>query len=335
MPHGSSKSIDDELEARFARRLGRLPEAFRRGTRPLVVAFSHGADSTALLTLLHRWQRSEPTSRPPVEALTIDHGLRPASADEARRAAQFCEALGVPITILSVQPRRASETHARELRYDAFREHAARRNARAILLAHHAGDQRETVLHRILRGTGPLGLCGMPDRRRLDVGGRCALLRPLLREEPAALRTWLRQQGATWIEDPTNADPRHTIRNRLRLEVVPGLANTKRVDALITEARAFRRAVHRELGASGPHLDILDASTVRLGATPGSSPWAIEQAILLALEALELRRPTRPLLRRTVRLFEPTTTTGKRAQSTGHWTAIRERHAVVLRADAR
>src|SRR3990172_5305831 len=153
----------------------------------------------------------------------------PPDAGEAAGGAPAAP-LGVPARAVRVDPRAARaagpsrdrptlQEAARELRYAALQRMAEEAGAGCIATAHTADDQAETVLLRLLRGTGPDGLAGIPERSR---DGR--IVRPLLRVWRAELAAFASAQGLVWREDASNAKPDYT-RNRLRLHWLPGLAS--------------------------------------------------------------------------------------------------------------
>lgn len=148
-----------------------------------------------------------------LSALHIHHGLSANGDAWADSCASVCRALGIPLAVLRVDvPRRGGEgieAAARRVRHKAFQDHPAD----WILLAHHANDQAETILHNLLRGAGVRGAAGMPAVR-----GR--LLRPLLSLARPALVEYARRHQLVWIEDESNADRRYT-RNFLRAEILP------------------------------------------------------------------------------------------------------------------
>ncbi len=185
---------------------------------PVCVAFSGGADSTALLALL--------AGDPLVSAVHVHHGIRGAEAD---RDEAFCrdlaERLHVPLTVLRIDaPALAAargvslETAARDGRYEAILAHMRENHVPILATAHHANDQLETVLQHLLRGSGLGGLCGIPPCRMLD--GTHAVVRPLLAVSREELRAFLQQNHLPYVEDSSNGEPCCT-RNRLRLEVLP------------------------------------------------------------------------------------------------------------------
>lgn len=179
------------------------------------VAYSGGMDSTVLLHLAHA------ARLPNLSAIHIHHGLQASADGWAAQCQAQCAALGVPLQLVQVtvdaQHPQGPEAAAREARYAALREQLP---AGAVLLtAHHAGDQAETILLRLLRGTGVEGLAAMSMHSAL---GEHTLWRPLLRTSREALLDYAECHGLQWIEDPHNRNPRYA-RSWLRAEVMPAL----------------------------------------------------------------------------------------------------------------
>jgi tRNA(Ile)-lysidine synthase len=188
-----------ELTARFGRALDLL---VARGVR-LGIAVSGGPDSLALLLL-------GAAARPGlVEAATVDHSLRPESRAEAENVAALCERLGVPHSILTVEwkqkPETAIQERARKARYALLGAWAREKGLGALLTGHHADDQAETLIMRLLRGAGVKGLAGMRRISRAP-GTKLALVRPLLDWRHAELEKLCADAGALPVEDPSNAD---------------------------------------------------------------------------------------------------------------------------------
>ena len=178
-----------------------------------MVAFSGGLDSRVLLHLACALQQ-------PVRAVHVHHGLQPGANAWAGHCRQVCQALGVDLTVRHVAPQpagRGLEAAAREARYACFAD--ALRADECLLTAHHADDQLETVLLRLMRGTGPDGLAGIARWRAFGAGW---LVRPLLDYPRAGLAEYARRQGLEWVEDPSNAALEQD-RNYLRAEVIPRL----------------------------------------------------------------------------------------------------------------
>ena len=184
---------------------------------PVCVAFSGGADSTALLGLL----AGVPALKGRLRALHIDHGLNPHSRAWARACAQSARALHVPFASRRLSLTRVRgqslEAQARAGRY-ALLAQALHPDER-LLTAHHLEDQVETLLLQLLRGAGLPGLAAMPARAKL---GRGFLLRPLLGVSRAQLLEWVRARGLAHLEDPSNRDE-GLDRNYLRHRVLPAL----------------------------------------------------------------------------------------------------------------
>lgn len=174
----------------------------------IALAVSGGADSMAMLLLA---SAAFPGC---VVAATVDHGLRPEAADEAAMVAQLCAQLGVPhATLTPADPITGNnlQSQARAARYDALFGWMQQLDAYLLLTAHHADDQAETLLMRLNRASGVAGLSGIRPVRR-DIR---PVLRPLLGWRRTELRAIIAASGASWVDDPTNADPHHD-RTRFR-----------------------------------------------------------------------------------------------------------------------
>ena len=213
----SSSSIADP------RQVDQALDAFARQgpALPLAVAFSGGADSSALLlACAERWPGQ-------VVAWHVHHGLQAAADDFERHCVALCARLGVPLARRRVDarapPGQSPEDAARRLRYAAFEALAQADGTpgavRTLVVAQHADDQVETLLLALSRGAGLPGLAAMPMRWQR---GSLDCWRPLLAVPAPAIRAWLRARGEGWIEDPTNADVRYT-RNRIRARLLPAL----------------------------------------------------------------------------------------------------------------
>src|SRR5712691_3859412 len=178
----------------------------------LAVAVSGGADSLALCLLAWDWARRLGGS---LAALTVDHGLRAASAEEAAQVGDWLAARGIAHRILAWQPParlRNMQAAARAARYALLTEWCRAAGCLHLLTAHHREDQAETLLLRLARGSGLDGLAGMAASREAT---SCRLLRPLLSVPRDRLAATLRAAGQSWIEDPTNRDATYA-RARLR-----------------------------------------------------------------------------------------------------------------------
>lgn len=186
-------------------------------TLPLGVAFSGGADSTALLLAAHtRWPGQ-------VVALHVHHGLQAAADSFVQHCEALCHSLNIPLHVAHVDARPGSgqspEDAARSARYAALARLAQQHAVPQVLLAQHADDQVETLLLALSRGAGLPGLSAMSaafERHGTH------FLRPLLQVGSRVIRQWLKDAGVAWVEDPTNADTAYT-RNHIRLHLLPAL----------------------------------------------------------------------------------------------------------------
>jgi len=200
-----SHFVEDELHLSLA------------GSRVLV-GFSGGADSTALLLCLHYLA---PKLGFFLAAAHLDHQLRPSSGTEAAQCGAFCDALGIPFFCQccdvgwDTQGKPGIEEAAREARYASYDQIAARESCNWIATGHSANDLAEDILMRLIRGTGWPGLSGMEG---VDVGRR--LFRPLLLMPRVRIENFLSTLGIRWIEDESNTDMSF-FRNRVRSQILP------------------------------------------------------------------------------------------------------------------
>ncbi len=198
----------ESLQADFRKQLETL--GLLHPAAHLLVGVSGGCDS---ISLLHLLCFSSQKLRLRLTAAHFDHAMRPGSERDAHWVAGVCTAWEVVLVSERAARPLRSEQDARRGRYAFLRRTARDVGATHILTAHHADDQAETVLFRILRGTGLTGLSGIPAHAR-------GLVRPLLPFWRAELECYARARGLRWREDPTNRshDPR---RNFIRLELLP------------------------------------------------------------------------------------------------------------------
>lgn len=207
---------EQALEQWCERRLLEADEALNveEGVR-VAVAYSAGADSTALLLAAHhRWPGR-------VVALHVHHGLQAAADGFESHARDVCTLHGIALQVSRVQaahrPGESPEAAARDKRYATLASMALHEGASFVLLGQHADDQAETLLLALSRGAGLPGLASMAERfeRHGVLFGR-----PLLGVASATLRTWLQSAGHPFVDDPTNTDVRYT-RNRIRAVLMP------------------------------------------------------------------------------------------------------------------
>ena len=173
------------------------------GFSRVAVAVSGGSDSMALLRLVERW-RTQPNGPREIYALTVDHGLRPESADEARQVAMWCDAFKIPHQILQWsgdKPATGIQAKARSARYDLMSQWCRDAKVPVLMTAHTADDQAETVAMRRERTSTDRSLAAIwPENEWRGV----KLLRPLLGERRESLRGFLTGIGQVWLEDPSN-----------------------------------------------------------------------------------------------------------------------------------
>lgn len=234
--------------------------AFEPGL-PLAVAFSGGADSTALLlACAEKWPGQ-------VHAIHIHHGLQAAADDFEAHCRAVCAQLHVPLRVRKVDARHAPgqspEDAARRARYGAFealaREEFGALGIENMALAQHADDQVETLLLAMSRGAGLPGLSAMPSRwQRAGLSYH----RPLLRVRASDIRAWLTRRGQAWIEDPSNVNEQFT-RNRMRAQLWPAL------EAAFPQFRdTFARSAAHAAQAQAVLLEVAAEDLASVGCPP-------------------------------------------------------------------
>ena len=249
-------------------------------TLPLAVAYSGGADSSALLTACARKWPGQ------VHAVHVHHGLQAAADGFEQHCVAACALLGVPLMVRRVDARHAPgqspEEAARRIRYDTLGSVLQQEWGGAvqnIAIGQHADDQVETILLALSRGAGLPGLSAMPAQ--WERGG-VRWHRPLLGVPGAVIRRWLADQGVAWTEDPTNADAAFT-RNRIRARLLPALAET---------FPQFRETFARSAGHAAQAQDVLHEVALQDLASTGSPP-----------EIRALQRLSRPRQANALRLW--------------------------------
>ena len=253
-----------EAQAAFARF-----EAYSR----LALAVSGGPDSLALMQLAAEW-RAERGACPELHVLSVDHGLRATSRDEAEMVGRLARSLGLHHAILTWdrrgEARTALQARARAARYDLMAAYCHAQDIPALATAHTLDDQAETFVMRLKRGSGLDGLAAIPET---GVWAGIALHRPLLDLPKARLIATLSARGIGFVTDPSNADPRF---ERVRVRGSAGALETLGLtaEALALSARRLRRA--REALDHAAH-DFLAGNSE----TSKAGYAAIDQAALL------------------------------------------------------
>lgn len=209
-----------------------------RGART-VACVSGGPDSMAMLLALHALRVSP-------EVAFVDHGLRPEASTEGRFVETAAGRLGLRFHRLACEPTGPSEAAMRDARYAAL----ATLGPALLATGHTASDQAETVLMRMIRGTGTTGLAAIPPRRD-------SIVRPLIRVTREEVLAYLTDRGQPFLTDPTNAslDP---LRNRVRHVLLPLLAKDfqpRIVGALCRLADAARDERGFLEAAAAEHLE--------------------------------------------------------------------------------
>lgn len=265
----------------------------------LCVGLSGGRDSVVLLHLLSRLDLGAR-----LFAVHVHHGLSPNADAWKAFCTAYCRNLDVPLRIERVAVEGGTglglEAAARQARYAAF----ARCPADCLLLAHHQGDQAETLLFNLVRGAGVAGAAAMPVERRL---GGLRLLRPLLAVAREDIVAYAEENGLAWIEDESNADTGFS-RNFLRHAVMPVLAGRFPGAAVCLAAAAGHFAEAGELLTDLGELDwqaCADGDSLPLAALRRLSPARLKNLLRHRLRQLGWRAPAAARLNEFVRqLFE-------------------------------
>lgn len=242
------------------------------------VAVSGGSDSTALLHLLH--ERLKDMAGPRLVAVTVDHGLRASSAEEAARVAAFCAERGIVHRTMiwsGDKPKSGLQEAARNARYELLRDVALSFKTNVVLTAHNRDDQIETIRMRQRRATGR-GLSGMAAA--LLYRRDCWILRPLLDVRRMALQEVLEGAGISWIEDPSN-DDRRFERVRVRLEAHDEAANAELLSMVETMAEARRSESERLARFLHDNVVIHADMIAELPAVPEGLSDLLQQAVAL------------------------------------------------------
>lgn len=285
-PHTAGAAVartpDDLL--RIVRRTLEEDGGLPAGTHVLA-ACSGGADSVALVHLLARLSAER---RWRVSVGHVHHGLRTSADSDATFVAELARRLQLPFFVRRVEGLGGAnlEARARAARYAALADMAREAGAQAVATGHTLDDQAETVLLRLVRGTGLTGLSGIRPLRFLAPG--ITVVRPLLWCRRQALRDFISQEGETWREDETNLDPRYA-RNRIRARLMPILVAE---NPRFPEALAHLAEVVREEEAVWAEWV---GQTLRRLARPAEGGWTVPLQEFLHLPTGLQRRVLREL----------------------------------------
>lgn len=262
-------------ERRIAALLAPLEQA-----KGVLLAVSGGPDSTALLIMAAHWAAEG--GRPPVAVATVDHAMRAGSREEAEAAANLSRRLGLPHHLIEwrgAKPRSRIQERAREARYALLSACARAIGADFLVTAHHADDQAETVLFRLLRGSGVGGLRGMES---LVAHDGLTLSRPLLPLRKAELVAYCTANGVAFATDPSNADPRFA-RTQLRalgpLLAAEGLG-IEEIARLARRAARMEEAVAVQTKAAAARLGWTLAEAARDADALLAEPLEVAQRLL-------------------------------------------------------
>jgi tRNA(Ile)-lysidine synthase len=219
----------------------------------ILVGLSGGADSVCLLTMLNHMKTEYELT---VSAAYIEHGFRPAETPtEIAFCRELCSKLDVTFVTREIDPSTYAKKEglnrqeaSRELRYKSLKEIAAEKGCNRIALAHNADDQAETVLMRLIRGSGSLGLTGIPPVRK-------PFIRPLIRVSRMEIEEYLKNEGSEYVTDSSNMKDDY-LRNRLRHHLIPEIKKinpdfvdtvTRTTDIIMEEDRYFEIQVTKTL----------------------------------------------------------------------------------------
>jgi len=239
------------------------------GNGRLIIALSGGADSCALAHVIRKGSHARE-----MLCVHIDHGLDSDSAHRAKSAESIASELALPFVLerVNVSKYGNREAAARKARYQALANHMHQGDC--LLTAHHADDQVETIMLRLLRGAGPRGLAGISAIRAFENGW---LVRPLLAWNRAELQAYCRDHRLDWIEDPSNQEL-SADRNHLRHVVLP----------LLRERwPSLDLAVRRSGELAGRAADTLDQASTAILECNQASPGVLNANSIQALNRFQ------------------------------------------------
>ena len=261
-------------------RIDALFQPFARA-RALLLAVSGGPDSTALMLMAARWAAA--AGRPRMEVATVDHAMRAGSRGEAEGVAALARRLGLTHHLLEwrgPKPLSRIQERARLARYQLLGACAQEIGADFLLTAHHADDQAETVLFRLIRGSGIGGLGGMPSAAAKD---HVTLARPFLALRKAELVAFCEASGETYARDPSNADPRFArthLRKLADLLAAEGLG-VDEIARLSRRAARMEEAIVAQTKATAARLGWTEAQATRDAGALLAEPQEIVQRLLI------------------------------------------------------
>ena len=288
--------MDADLPARIRRAVGAHHLWSPRAR--ILVAVSGGADSVALL---HALATLRPEWRLTLRVAHLDHALRSTSAEDAEFVQTLCASWRLPATIerqdvqgLCARRGWSLEDGARRIRYQFLLDTARRYSATRVALAHTADDQAETVLMRLVRGTGVMGLGAIPVKRLL--GDDVWIVRPMLEVWRRDITAHLRQAGLAHREDATNRDERF-VRNRIRHELLPLLERryNANIKGALTQLASISRSDYAFLQEAAERQWKRTAKTARHAPRHGGEVAISIPAFLRQPQALQ-----RQLVRRAI-----------------------------------
>jgi len=260
----------------------------------VAVAISGGADSTALLRALADLKNRH-GGEGRLFALHVDHQVRGAESDgDSRWCDALCDSLVIPLQVVVGDPRPIAaeegdglEAAARQLRYRLLAEAAEQGGARYLATAHTQDDQVETVLFRMLRGSGLRGLAGIPRRRALSES--VTLIRPMLSCSRAAIGEYLASLGQNFRLDSSNQDQRFT-RNRLRHDLLPHLREQYNADLDTALLGLAAQAADAQQVVEAQARELLSQSTLERSAHRVSLSLTLDHSspTLILCEALRI-----------------------------------------------
>ncbi len=313
---------------RKVRPSGRQPSVLRDTGRalastsgPLVLAVSGGCDSMVLLHAVVAVDRHRVAA-----VATFDHGTGAAARDAAALVRAECAALRVPVLVGGGRPVRQTESAWREARW-AFLRTVARAHDARVVTAHTRDDHLETVLMRVLRGSGARGLAGL--------NAESAVLRPFLAVDRGTIRAFAETRKLRFVDDPTNESRRY-LRNRIRLDLLPALRRAAPdIDDALLEWSAEAAAVRSRLDALArvtstvPEEGRLSVAAPAMGGYSRESLGALWPALAARVGVALDRRGTERVVSFTIR-----GRVGGRVQVSGGWEVHRGRDSFELRRSA-